>query len=283
MTQRTKSIKLPECSLAAGLDFGLSTRLNLTALTLSEQHMIAKNRHYHQIVRVSSNRLPGRRTDFSKSEIRGQSIIFRDDSAVISCLALLCASSDTNITDLKDVLSRSFTIELVGPEGEQENIYRNAREAKLLQCRPFAIYQRLAVLQYMHPQYQNDPKLILGDNPNLFQETFATFVHNVNTCHEQMFDSAIRTCDENVLNEDTINGDDVAGIRSGILQQVDLDETEDTSDNMKLSYSYMYQDAPGNDIDDEDLTQSYMKNAMNTIRKAFNVKLAESKDKTRNY
>jgi hypothetical protein len=94
--------------------------------------MVAKNQHYHQIVRVTSNQTPGRRSDFSKSQIRGQSIIFRDDTAVISCLALLCAQSNSNFQDFKDALSRSFTIKMFGPNGEQETIYMHAREDKLL-------------------------------------------------------------------------------------------------------------------------------------------------------
>ena len=120
--------------------------------------MIARHRHFHNVVKVHSNHLVGSRSDCTKCELRGSSSIFCHDAHVVTTLELMITQLQAaNATGLSDILKNSLTIELVGPEGETEKIYHNAPNQTHLRCRAYVLYQWLAVLQQSHSSYKSDP------------------------------------------------------------------------------------------------------------------------------
>ena len=209
----------PANSIAAGVDFGVASRLGLQQPSLAEMKVIARHRHFHNVVKVHSNHLVGSRSDCTKCELRGSSSIFCHDAHVVTTLELMITQLQAaNATGLSDILKNSLTIELVGPEGEMEKIYRNARNQTHLRCRAYVLYQWLAVLQQSHSSYKSDPQLLLGNDLN-FQNTFKSFQSAVNKANEEVALRALHVSDTSSINADKVEGDDVAQVRSQILNK----------------------------------------------------------------
>ena len=259
--------ELPPNSIAAGVDFGLPSRLNLEPLTIPESHMIAKNRQYYDIVRIQNNSAFGRRSDCSRSRIRGHHIIFRQDTPLIACIALMCYQETTNREELKGLLPKSLMMELVGFDREIESIYRQAKRERVVQARPYIIYQRLAILQHIHEKYKKDPKLALANDSN-FHQAFTRFKDNIKLCHDEFLNNPVLTTDEDVVNSDISFGDDVAAVRSDILNESNMPQEGDDEGNAHINMGYSYIHTP--DLGKSNPMDMMDKCMKETVR-AFNV------------
>ena len=74
--------KIPELSIAAGVDFGFYKRLGLTFPNSFERTILSTVRLYHKIMKVSKNNHI--RSDFTHSNILGHCISFGHDVPTIA-------------------------------------------------------------------------------------------------------------------------------------------------------------------------------------------------------
>lgn len=220
----------PDNSIAAGLDFGDPKRIGLTEPSLPELVLIAKARHFHNVIKVQSNHAAGGRSDYTNNRLRAGSISFRQDSPLVAAIALA-------YEDIWGRFLKSLTIELVGPEGEQEKLAHRAKMQTLLQGRGYVIYQWLAVLQHVHVEYTNDPKLRPCD--------FPTLVKDLKTCCRQLIDESVRITDPTSLRAETVVGDDVNQVRTKVITRAESNRLKMESNNresktqMAVSYAYV--------------------------------------------
>jgi len=70
--------KIPNKSIAAGVDFGSHDRVGLVSISLQEIHIISFVRHYYNIIKLETN--TRRLRDHQQSAIKGSSIIFDHDA-----------------------------------------------------------------------------------------------------------------------------------------------------------------------------------------------------------
>ena len=70
--------KIPEQSIANGIDLGLHYRVHLEELSLQELQIIAKVRHYYNIVKLESK--SRFLQQHYQSAIKGSSIVFEHDA-----------------------------------------------------------------------------------------------------------------------------------------------------------------------------------------------------------
>ena len=244
----------PPNSIAAGIDFGNAARLpGLEMPSVSEMIVIARVRHFHNVVKLQSNHAVGGRSDLTKSQLRGHSVVFQHDAPIVASVAMLMQTAETNNRccdtkslkeALKDLFSKMLTIELLGPKYHKEKLAYKAKMQTILKVRPHVIYQWLSILQVCHKSYQNDPRLCnLSD--------FQSFKNTMDECSKQVFDNAVHVNDSRALLAEKILGDDVSQVRTKILDPTDLQELvqQKGADNheqacknatsMNLSYSYV--------------------------------------------
>ena len=213
----TKSKKhlFPPNSIAAGIDFGFGKRLSLESPSLLENMIIAKVRHFHNVVKIQGNHQIGGRSDCTKSQLRAHSILFRQNAPELASTLLLSNQMRLlNLSEIKDLFKSYITIQLVGPKGEIEKIGRLAKFQTHLRVKAHVIYQRLAILQHIHLLYKNDPKLNLYDSHSMKKA--------IDEAYDEMIQSAIEIKDENTLNAEKLEEDDVAQIRTKVLDKVDV-------------------------------------------------------------
>ena len=293
--------RFPCNSIASGIDFSDPTRIGLEKLTPGEAALVACVRHFHNIVKVQDNHLEGGRSDFTKSVVRGHSILFRHDAPVVASLALIFQKlknssneqeKDKFILDLKKIFKKLLTVELLGPKGQRETLAYKARMQTVLQVRPHVVYQWLAVLQHCHPLYTKGPWLhYVGD--------FTPFSDMVKKCGSALMENAVHVNDRAALLTEKLLGDDVAQIRTGILDKSDVenlaseDVEEEVLASMKLSYSYVANShnaiedclneissnssKEGSNIDDHKskLREKMVAQYMEALAEVFNISLPE--------
>ena len=139
---------------------------------------------------------------------------------------------------IKDVFKNYITIQLFGPEGTIENIGRLVKFQTHLRVKAHMIYKRLAILQHSHLFYINDPKFNLHD--------FHVMKKAFDEACNKMIPNALKITDENALNAEKIEGDDIAQVRTRVLDEVDVQEFKNNSNDsnnidlfeMKVSCSY---------------------------------------------
>ena len=213
----------PPNSIASGLDFGSRTRVGLCEPSATEMIVIARVRHFHNVVKIQNNHRLGCRSDFTTSQLRSHSISFRHDAPIVGSIATMTAVLDSqenqSVDDLvgviTSVLRRSITIQLVGPDASQDKLCHRAQKQAILQIKAHNVWQWLSVLQVCHESYKGDPKLHALSN-------FSEFKKAVSKAGQQVFKDAAAVSSTMDLVSDLIVGDDIAQVRSGILTRSKL-------------------------------------------------------------
>lgn len=174
--------KPPERSIAAGLIFGYIRRLGLPEPTVAESILIAKVRHFHNIIKIQSNHSVGTRSNFTKNELRSHNILFRHDAPIMLSITLLLndfIDANTSVArETQECLEEIITVQLVGPDDEIDNIGRKAKMLTYLQARAYVVYQILSVLACIHQLYKGDPKL---PDFQLFKEAVQRFNQTISS------------------------------------------------------------------------------------------------------
>ncbi|MGL5934881.1 MAG: DUF6570 domain-containing protein [Cetobacterium sp.] len=244
--RRAKNISTPPNSIASGIDFGDLHRIGLQKPSPLELMIIAKHRHFHNVAKVNTNHRMGERSDLTENQLRCHSILFKHDAPVTASIALMffqwLAQHDSDSKNeqhdtLRELFNKILTVQLIGPEGEIENIGRKAKMQTHIQARAYVVYQWLAVLQHVHPLYQNDPKLEITH----FSD-FHIFLQQCNSC---ILDNTVALTSQSVRDAEKVSGDDIAQVRTAILTKSDLSKIRQSTSShhddsgMNISYSFV--------------------------------------------
>ena len=291
-----RATEAPPNSIAAGIDFGNSKRVGLADPTMTEMMVIARIRHFHNVIKVQHNHTPGGRSDFTKSKLRAHSIAFKHDAPIVASIALMfqkfkaiselkpkVSKRSDNMRDdvaenLTGVLQSLLTIQLVGPDGGQDVLCKRTKKQQVLQVRPHVVWQWLSILQLCHASYKNDPQLQTVTD-------YVSFRKVIKTVEENVFDGAMSVNSKNALVSELITGDDVANVRSGILQKHDMSVVEESQPNdpcshqMSMSHSLVSDSSPLQKKLSEALTDNdNMAECLAEIADAFNVEVPNKED-----
>lgn len=281
---------VPRNSIAAGIDFGSYKRAGLETPTIAESILLAKFRHFHNVVKIHANHLSNNRSDGTKSQLRGSSLMIKHDGPVVAVIGLLLHQIQRNETlqqQLENVIDKCITIQLVGPGGAMENIYRCAKKATHLKCRPHVFYQHLTLSHHFHDQYKDDPKLPLGNNPN-FNQLFQNLAKAFSAIENNMIDNAARITDKVALQCDVVEGDDVAAVRSRVLDEEEArnlreqsSQAGDEEQEVNMSHSFLTSCHLENVDDEESDVNSPLKftTYVEMIAKAFNIRLPKQQNR----
>ena len=204
----TKSPMIPKHSIAAGIDFGDYKRVGLEEPSLAERIVIAKTRHYHNVIKINNNQKVGSYTDFTKSKLQGHSILFHHDAPIIASLALLLESYKKDGLGnegerLGQQLSQFLSIYLLGSKGKKDPIARNSIMSKQLKVWPHVIYQWISILQQTSEQYK-------GSDPPL--PSFSEVAPLLQQAHEVIFSKAKHIADQSIVNAENKLRDDIAQV-----------------------------------------------------------------------
>ena len=280
----------PPNSIAAGIDFGDASRVGLESPTVAEMVVIARVRHFHNVVKIQNNHLVGGRSDFTKSVLRAHSVLFRHDAPLVLSLSLLMKQAKLEDSrslkdDLKELFCNMLTIELLGPNYAREKLAYKAKMQTLVQVRPHIVYQWLAVLGVCHRLYRDDPQLSELTN-------FASFKHVMDEANKEVFQKSIHINEDRALLLEKYLGDDVSQVRSGILHSSDLPSIQNSesainstgSTSMNVSYSYVKsasnieKEIAGKDPNRSKKMATYIAD----VAEAFNVDLLDASDQANN-
>ena len=182
---------IPARSIASGVDFGDYRRIGLEPLTLRERQIVAKVRHYLNIIKIESN--TGRQFDHTHSALKGCGIIFDHDSPHVV----------KKLLD-PDSINGDVKIQFVGPNGEYDRLIAKALKSANVCGRSFVIYQWIDVLQRINKWYKGDDPL----------PSFVELRQTIDECNNALVQGATRTADEAVQKKMNIARDDCANIRA---------------------------------------------------------------------
>ena len=186
-SESIRARKIPERSIANGIDFGDYRRIGLEPLTLRERHIISKVRHYLNIIKIESN--TGKLRENTHSALKGCGIMFDHDSPQV-------------VVDLftPDSINGSVELQFVGPDGKYDRLIAKAIKSANVSGRAHVIYQWLAVLRRINKWYEEDDPL----------PSFYIFQELMRDCNDNLVQRAALTASEDTSN---IARDDYAHIR----------------------------------------------------------------------
>ena len=217
MSQRRKTpVPPPKCSLAGGTDYGDARRLGLSKLTTPERLVIAKLRHFHNVVSIRNNHEASSRSDGTKCQFKAHSILFRHDAPVECSKKLLHDLNPVDSLDaFKNFLQENLTVQFVGPDGSIDKMTRKANAMAHLKVRPHVVFQWLAVLRHSHSLYHQDEMPAFNE--------FAQRMQHIQTC---LVEGVINVTDKTTVNVDKFDPDDVANVRSRILTNQEAEDLQ---------------------------------------------------------
>jgi hypothetical protein len=256
-SNKTCPINVPLKSVANGVDFGDYKRIGLTEPNTMEISAIAKIRHYHSIFKISDNK-EGGRTDCTNYRLRGHHILFKHDAPFRAALRFLnnMGGQGDNMS-LKDILSRSIVIQLIGSKGKYDPLCQRLENNGYMHLRPHVIYQWLKVLKFTHPLYEDDPDL-----PH-----WLDFKREVQETEKEIIDSAQHVHEQELVDQDVILGDDIAEVRTASTVQTSTEEADNS--NLCTSSSYLLDSASYNPLKEE------RKEQLETLAEVLNIDIAE--------
>jgi hypothetical protein len=249
--------KVPSKSVANGVDFGDHKRIGLTEPNIMEISAIAKIRHYYSIFKVSDNK-EGGRTDCTNYKLRGHHILFKHDAPFRAALRFLTnKGNNPDCMSLKDILSRSIVIQLIGSNGKYDPLAKKLKGNGYLHLRPYVIYQWLTILKKTHPLYKCDPEL-----PN-----WMDFKREVAETEQDLLDSVQHINERQVTEQDVILGDDIAQVRTEAVEHNSTEEADNS--NLCTSSSYLADYAQYNPIKDE------VRQQLETLAEVLNIDIKD--------
>ena len=200
------------------MDLGNIHRLpHLSKPTETELQILARHRHFHSVVKIRNNHASGRRSDFTKCQFRAHSILFRHEAPVVAAIGEMMTDLALGETaSLQDLLTKTLTVELVGPKGEAEKICRNLKYQTHIQPRPHVIFQWYSILRICHPLYKEFPDLPIA--------SYTRFRQSFEKMNQKIINQRIDIDNPEAVEADLAEGDDVAKVRSGILSACDAEQ-----------------------------------------------------------
>ena len=193
-SESIRARKIPERSIASGVDFGDYQRIGLEPLTLRERHVISKVRHFIHVYKIESNNKGNKVTSshHHHSALKGCGIMFDHDSPQVITKLLTPESINGDVQ-----------IQFVGPNGEYDRLIAKAIKSANVSARAYVIYQWLGVLNRINKWYKDD------DLPS-----FDEFEQIMDDCNGNLVQQAYQTnCEDDIENKANIARDDVACVR----------------------------------------------------------------------
>ncbi len=136
----------PEYSIAAGVDFGVASRiLHFLNLTLAEQIILAPERLYIFVIKLASP--SASRQDAKK---RGHAVAFPHDGPAKAAKAI--ETLDDLIQEING-LSTYLRVAFVGPNGRYETVRTGL--PRIVSVSPYRLIEALRALQALNPYYRN--------------------------------------------------------------------------------------------------------------------------------
>ena len=183
--------RIPDLSIAAGVDFGDFNRIYLTEPNTFERIILSQVRPFITVLKLIDN--TGQKRDYTQSVLRGHAITFDHDAPVVA---------NSVLESLKTATS-SFKIHLFCDDGKRDILFEKMRGSSLILGRPYVIYQWLLVLKRINEFYH------AKGIPD-----FTTIQKTVDEANTEVFDTMYVCNDENVLLNELEEGNDVAEIRT---------------------------------------------------------------------
>lgn len=145
-----KTGKIPDLSIANGVDFGFFRRIpELTEPNLSEQRIIALLRLYEHMVKIRSNTYGT--VNYTHSKIQGHSVLFAHDA-----VTLLMEKLEELLT--KDRLKSIISVIFVGPNKKIDHLMKEMIGTNVVLARSYVVIQWLLVLSLVNQHYAAIPK-----------------------------------------------------------------------------------------------------------------------------
>ncbi|KAL7549323.1 hypothetical protein ACHAWF_017111 [Thalassiosira exigua] len=201
----------PLRSISSGVDFGAFFRIKsigndiMEAPSLREHQIIAKVRHYYNIIKLETN--ARQLKEHQQSAIKGSTILFDHDGPDVAA-KLLCTED----------MNRNMKLHFVGSKGEFDSLYKKVMRTRSADVfgRSYVIYQWLKVLSYTNPIYEG-----------IELETFPRFKKRLQNANDVLLQKAMDTFSEETVKRNETMKDDVAGIHAStnIYMQNTSEET----------------------------------------------------------
>jgi len=220
-----KGGKIPELSLANGVDFGDYRRIGLTPLTLRERHIISKVRHYINVVKIESNKKTGP-SDMSEKKVQ-----YNHHSALKGCGIIFDHDSPQVVSNLltPESINGDVQLQFVCHKGEYDRMIAKLEAIKSANVygRAHVIYQWLSVLRHINKWYEDDKEL--RELPYYYD-----FEKLIDECNYDLIQQAERIDNKDLEKEVNIATDDVAGVRAKTVSSTTrLDDDEDVDFPMR--------------------------------------------------
>ena len=201
---KVKAGKVPDVCIRSGFNLTHLSAIGLTQLTLAEKAVVALNRVYIDIIKLTA--LQG----VARSGLRGSVVAF-DHNSVERLTAYV--QKQNQMFPNVDAALETVCVIMLGTKDKQDFI-KGAMKSPCLQVRVPEIYATLDALKELHPSYAN---IVIDRSP-------AT-IARLSTLTNELLERA-EHCDDPLVLEvernERIQADDVAGVR-GVEEEVDAE------------------------------------------------------------
>jgi hypothetical protein len=181
--------RLPPLSLAKGIDFGLSSRLQMPKLSVPERMLIARYRMFTSIVKLVGS-------GAGKHCFKGHIVNFAHNAPE----AFLSATA--TMPDVEGV-SRLLTVAFLDINGRTDETRMVLMEHENFRVRPAVVYQWLKLLKEVHPMYAD-----------ITIDESSTMTESLNSFSASLLDNALDLNSESANRMECIVTSDTANIRS---------------------------------------------------------------------
>ena len=229
---------IPTNSIADGVDSGVPDRIGLVPLTARELYIIAKVRHYINMIKVESNSRTLK--EHQQCALKGCTILFEHDAPQVIADLLSPKSMNDGIF-----------LHLVGHKGEFDALYKKMMHSKTANVfgRKWALFQWLSVLQTTNPIYHN-----------LGLHSFRKFKNIVDKATDVFISTALKTFDDNIMKE-TSQMKDMQVNHEGVNQPQDDElHSDDQSTDFAMKFCLLADQTSSAHKSTVDSSHTYFKN-----------------------
>ena len=206
--------RVPSNSIAAGVDFGVRSRLGLEELNMHEEVILSRCRLFQATIKLST--VKGNR-------VACHAIVFADDSPEVASAAL---SSDAMFDGER--LKHTLKLYLVDEKKNFDRLYKKLYGTVSIFARPWVIHQWLVVLIAVHPHYS----FFVAPNYPALKRT-------IDDTNKYILDNCVCVSDETVLDHDRRAGSDVAAQMGGGMDSP-VASTGDAADEQTEGIQYRF-------------------------------------------
>ena len=205
---------VPKLSIAAGVDFGVRSRLGLEELNMHEEVILSRCRLFQATIKLST--IKGNR-------IACHAIVFADDSPEVASAAL---SSDAMFDGER--LKHTLKLYLVDERKNFDRLFKKLFGTVSIFARAWVIHQWLVVFIAVHPHYQF-----------VVAPKYAALQRTIEETNKYILDNCVCVTDESVLDHDRRAGSDVAAQMGGNIDSP-VASTGDVADEQAEGIQYRF-------------------------------------------